>query len=62
MPQISTSTCEEAEKYNACCRIRRRKYLLVRPQEGQYSLELFTREKWENKMVDCFECPINCNV
>jgi hypothetical protein len=32
------------------------------PQEGQYALEIFTRENWEQKMVHCCKYLINCDV
>ena len=40
-------------------------YLLVDvkvPQDGQYGLDIFARETWEEKMVHCCKYLINCDV
>ena len=37
-------------------------YFIKVPQEGQYGLEIFAREKWEERMVHCCKYLINCDV
>ena len=40
-------------------------YLLVDvkvPQDGQYGLDIFAREKWDDQMVHCCKYLINCDV
>ena len=41
------------------------KYLMVDvkvPQEGQYGLDIFARENWDQQMVHCCKYLINCDV
>jgi len=54
-----------SKKRDARYRIKDKKFLLVDikvPQEGQYGLEIFAREKWEERMVHCCKYLINCDV
>ncbi|XP_059079355.1 hillarin-like [Tigriopus californicus] len=56
---------ERGKKRDARYRIKDEKYLLVDikvPQEGQYGLDIFARERWEEKMVHCCKYLINCDV
>ena len=32
------------------------------PQDGQYGLDIFAREKWGDQMVHCCKYLINCDV
>jgi len=32
------------------------------PQDGQYGLDIYTRENWEDKMLHCCKYLINCDV
>ena len=32
------------------------------PQDGQYGLDIFAREKWDDQMVHCCKYLINCDV
>jgi len=32
------------------------------PQDGQYGLDIYTRERWEDKMLHCCKYLINCDV
>ena len=55
---------EHGKKRDARYRIRDN-YLLVDvkvPQDGQYGLDIFAREKWEDQMVHCCKYLINCDV
>ncbi len=56
---------QHGNKRDARYRLKEDKFLLVDvrvPQEGQYGLEIFAREKWEEKMVHCCKYLINCDV
>ena len=55
---------DHGKKRDARYRIRDN-YLLVDvkvPQDGQYGLDIFAREKWEDQMVHCCKYLINCDV
>lgn len=55
---------DQGKKRDARYRIRDN-YLLVDvkvPQDGQYGLDIFAREKWEDQMVHCCKYLINCDV
>ena len=46
-------------------RIKDEKYLLVDvkvPQEGQYGLDIFARESWDQQMIHCCKYLINCDM
>ncbi len=32
------------------------------PQDGQYGLDIYTRERWEDKMLHCCKYLINCDM
>ena len=32
------------------------------PQDGQYGLDIYTRERWEDKMLHVCKYLINCDV
>jgi len=52
-------------KHDARYRIKDDKYLMVDvkvPQEGQYGLDIFARENWDQQMVHCSKYLINCDV
>ena len=52
-------------KHDARYRIKEEKYLMVDvkvPQEGQYGLDIFARENWDQQMVHCCKYLINCDV
>ena len=56
---------QDGKKRDARYRFKDEKFLLVDlkvPQEGQYGLEIFAREKWEEKMVHCCKYLINCDL
>lgn len=55
---------EKSKKRDARYRIKEN-YLMVDvkvPQDGQYGLDIFAREKWEDQMVHCCKYLINCDV
>ena len=52
-------------KHDARYRMKDEKYLMVDvkvPQEGQYGLDIFARENWDQQMVHCCKYLINCDV
>ena len=52
-------------KHDTRYRIKDEKYLMVDlkvPQEGQYGLDIFARENWDQQMVHCCKYLINCDV